>query len=605
MLTMSNQLKNLYRNPVESQRTGPLFNAFSYPTKIDPEAVAVFLATHTRPGDRVLDPFGGSGSTGIAACLCDRPTERMRLMAKAAGVSPTWGPRRAYIYELSPIGALLTRVMTNPPSRRDFEAAASRMLDDALAAFGSHYGALSPDGELGELRYIVWSEVFETPCCRHQISLWDATASLDPAKLASTFKCPACAGSVQVEECGRVLTTAPDSFTGMLIEQRLRRMARVYGRTGRQTWSRAPTYVDYEAAQRAELTPLPSSAPHVALSFGDLYRSGYHTGISHLHHLYTSRNFRALAHLWACIPECDQRLADALKLLVLSYNASHSTLMTRVVAKRSQKDFVITGAQSGVMYVSGLPVEKNVFDGVRRKVRTFSNAFALTFGSGSNVSVVNASSTNLATLEDASIDYVFTDPPFGDFIPYAEVNQVNEAWLGMLTDRADEAIVSPSQGKGVAEYGRLLSQIFGETARVLRPEGYATVVFHASKPAVWEALGDALRASGFAVELTSVLDKSQISFKQVVHEGGTRGDAVFLLRRRFSAATAATGPSASLEHALEQLEKSARGHAEEMEPRRMYSRYVAACVERGVPVAVTAPEFYSRLSARRKQESIT
>ena len=25
-----------------------------------------------------------------------------------------------------------------------------------------------------------------------------------------------------------------------------------------------------------------------------------------------------------------------------------------------------------------------------------------------------------------SIDFVFTDPPFGDFIPYAEVNQINE-----------------------------------------------------------------------------------------------------------------------------------------------------------------------------------
>jgi hypothetical protein len=605
MPSVASQLRNLYRNPVESKRTGPLFNAFSYPTKIDPEAVAVFLATHTRPGAHVLDPFGGSGSTGIAACLCDRPTERMRSIAKAAGVSPTWGPRIAHVYELSPIGALVARVMTNPPPRKDFEAAASRMLEDALASFGDYYDALSPDGKPGELRYIVWSEVLETPCCRHQVSLWDATASLNPAKLASTFKCPECARSVQVEECDRVTSTVADPFTGAPIEQRLRWMARVYGRSSRKTWSRAPTSADHEAAQLAEQTPLPPSAPDVALSLGDLYRSGYHTGISHLHHLYTPRNFRAVAHLWASIPERDPRLADALKLLVLSYNASHSTLMTRIVAKRSQKDFVVTGAQSGVMYVSGLPVEKNVFDGVRRKVRTFANAFAMTYGSQSNVNVVNASSTALTTLAAASIDYVFTDPPFGDFIPYAEVNQVNEAWLGMLTDRADEAIVSPAQGKGVAEYGRLLGQVFSETARVLRPDGHATVVFHASKPAVWEALGDALRRSGFAVELTSVLDKSQVSFKQVVHDGGTRGDAVFLLRRDSSSASAATDSSASLEHAIEQLEESARGRSEEMEPRRMYSRYVATCVERGVPVAVTAPEFYSRLSERRKQESTT
>ena len=58
--------------------------------------------------------------------------------------------------------------------------------------------------------------------------------------------------------------------------------------------------------------------------------------------------------------------------------------------------------------------------------------------------------------------------------------------------------------------------------RVLRPDGHATVVFHASKPAVWEALGEAFRTNGLSVKATSVLDKQQVSFKQVVSEGGTR-----------------------------------------------------------------------------------
>jgi hypothetical protein len=56
--------------------------------------------------------------------------------------------------------------------------------------------------------------------------------------------------------------------------------------------------------------------------------------------------------------EFSEDVRDALKLLILSYNATHSTLMTRIVVKRGQPDFVLTGAQSGVLYVSGLPVEK-------------------------------------------------------------------------------------------------------------------------------------------------------------------------------------------------------------------------------------------------------
>jgi hypothetical protein len=36
---------------------------------------------------------------------------------------------------------------------------------------------------------------------------------------------------------------------------------------------------------------------------------------------------------------------------------------------------VTTSAQSGVLYVSGLPVEKNLFKGLRRKLKTIVQAF--------------------------------------------------------------------------------------------------------------------------------------------------------------------------------------------------------------------------------------
>jgi DNA modification methylase len=57
----------MYENAFPATRTGPLYNAFSYPTKISPEAIALFIATHTDPGDTVLDVFAGSGTTGMAA----------------------------------------------------------------------------------------------------------------------------------------------------------------------------------------------------------------------------------------------------------------------------------------------------------------------------------------------------------------------------------------------------------------------------------------------------------------------------------------------------------------------------------------------------------
>jgi len=338
--------------------------------------------------------------------------------------------------------------------------------------------------------------------------------------------------------------------------------------------------------------------PTGELHWADLHRSGYHQGVNRYHELYTPRNLRAIATLWAEIAAAPPELHDALRLLVLSYNASHSTLLTRVVAKRAQRDFVVTGAQSGVLYVSGLPVEKNIFAGVRRKITTFREAFGLIHGSASEVQVVCGSSTSL-DLPDASMDYVFTDPPFGDYIPYAEINQVNEAWLGILTDRAEEAIISPGQGKGIREYADLNARVFAEVARVLKPAGQATVVFHASKPAVWHALAEAFDGNGFVVRRTSLLEKTQVSFKQVVSVGGTRFDAMFLLgktdptdvRTRTGEQTAPLTPAL-----VEHLAAMAGGTRAERSPKRMYGRYVAHCLEQGLPVAVTAREFYAYLT---------
>ena len=149
----------LYDQPIRAKRTGPLFNSFSYPTKIDPEMIGVFVAAHTDPGQTVLDVFGGSGTTGIGVALCDRPTERMRRLAEDAGIEVKWGPRRAYIYELSPLGASVANTMANPPDAMAFSEKASHLLDQAEQEIGWCYRATDSDGSPGWIRHIVWSEV--------------------------------------------------------------------------------------------------------------------------------------------------------------------------------------------------------------------------------------------------------------------------------------------------------------------------------------------------------------------------------------------------------------------------------------------------------------
>lgn len=563
-MTTTEAVQGLYDSPQLSARSGPIYNAFSYATKIDAEAIALFIATHTAVGDTVLDPFAGSGSTGVAARLCDAPTPRMIQMATDAGLTPRWGPRTAVLYELSPIAALLGEVMTSPPPFDDFVVAAQEVLEAARRRVGFAYNVEDPDGQLGELRYAIWSDVLVLPCCGETITYWDAAARRAPARLEREVT-SACGAVVRIDTCDRLVDS---------MGRRIQRLAWVYGSTGKRMWSREPSWSDQLALDMQDVQIAPQM--DTPILWGDLHRSGYHSGLSRHRDLYTDRNARVLSEIWRQIDAQPARLRDSLHLWMLSFTAAHSTKMTRVVAKKGQADFALTGSQSGVLYVSGLPVEKNVLLGLSRKIATFAEAFRLSEGSRSKVTVVNRSSTTIR-LPDRSVDYVFTDPPFGDYIPYAEVNQVNEAWLGQLTDSTDEVIISRAQGKDVDRYGHLLSRVFAECSRALRIGGLATVVFHSSRADVWAKVASALDDAGLSVAASSLLHKTQVSFKQAVHHGGTRGDALFL---------AVNGLAPTSEQAPRTVNDD-----DLRDPRFAYSRYVAERLRLAQAVEYDAREF--------------
>jgi len=588
------ELLALYARPLPSSRTGPLYNAFSYPTKISPEAIALYIATHTTPGAVVMDTFAGSGTTGLAAKLCDRPTPEMLRMASELGLKPVWGPRDAILYELGVIGSFAAQVMCNPPDPVQFEAEAAALSTDAYAALAHLLAAEDDKGQPGVLRHAIWSEVLVCPKCGHEHSWWGAAVEQSPLRLRAgdeLVECPACRVSSALGSCARATERVTDDVLGTAIERRKRILVRVYGKTGKRKWQRAPLPSDDAVLAQVESQSVPASVPVAELVLGDLYRSGYHFGITHLHHLYTRRNLITMATLLELVNKRAPEVQDALRLLVLSYNQSHATLMTRVVVKDGSTDFVLTGAQSGVLYISGLPVEKNIIEGISRKVKPLRDSFALIRGSRSQVTVRNQSSTSLVEAS-RSVDYCFTDPPFADFIPYSEINQVNELWLGKRTDQKNEAVMSVAQSKGLDDYGRLMAAVFGEIGRVLKDDGAATVVFHAAKANVWATLQNAYRSAGLDVAATSVLDKLQASFKQVVSTVSVKGDPLLLLTKQklVTPKVRRTG-EALLRELIEQAKRT--GDVAECEPERLYSRYVNRCLEDGTTVELDAGAFYA------------
>lgn len=591
----------LYGLPLESTRTGALYTAFPYPTKISPEAIALFIATHTKPGDVVFDGFSGSGTTGLAAMLCERPTAAMRARAKELKLSVTWGARNAVLYEIGALGAFVAQTLTHPVDPQEFRASAEKILSDAEERIGWMYAAKGPDGREGQLRHLVWTDHLQCPHCKREASLWDGAVSFSPASISSDFSCPYCKATAPINDVQRVTTKEFDATIETNRTVRRRSPAFVYGKTARKTWSRPVQASDLRLLERIEREPTPSCVPKVAIPWGDLYRSGYHEGITHLHHLYTRRNLIAFGTLWMLTDQYSGTLREALRFWLLSYNASHSTIMTRVVAKQGQDDLVVTSAQPGVMYVSGLPVEKNIFAGVRRKLKTITDAFTTIYGLSGRVVVRQHSSCQLELL-DNSIDYAFIDPPFGGNIPYAEVNFANEAWLGRYTNQAEEAVVSRHQGKSVQAYEKLMERSFRELHRVLKADAEATVVFHSASADIWNALRNAYKLAGYRVQHTSVLEKTQSSFKQVTTTGAVKGDPILLLRK--GRASASGSPKKALRVA-EQLHRNAGTAIDPAErtPQRLYSRFVTHFLAQDQQVPLDADAFYAWFAKHDRQAS--
>jgi hypothetical protein len=235
--------------------------------------------------------------------------------------------------------------------------------------------------------------------------------------------------------------------------------------------------------------------------------------VSTVEDFYLPRAKHALSLLWHHINEV--RPASVRRSLRFAFtNTSwHASRMRRYNARGGQRPL------TGTLYIPQLAAEANVFQVFRHQLQQLA-AFANGFERAGDplVSVKRSSATKLSWLPDDSIDYVFTDPPFGSNIFYADCNLVWEAWLGEVTDPNQEMVVNRSRsadegGKSVDDYEDLLAAAFAEIKRIVRPEGRASIVFHNSDDKVWTALLSAAERAGLQQTEVSILDKVQRSMK--------------------------------------------------------------------------------------------
>jgi DNA modification methylase len=500
-------------------KSDALYKAHGYHTKVPHLAIVPSILHYTEPGDIVLDGFSGSGMTGVAAQFCGSAPEQLRKQVeqewKTAGYdAPKWGPRRVILNDLGPAATFITAGYNVPFNVREFERAANQILKDAEAELGWMYETLHSDGKTkGRINFTVWSEVFACSECGGEVVFFEEALDQKSKTIADVIRCPHCGVELRKEQMDLKFESFKDPGTGEVQRRPSRRAVLIDYDVGKTTFEKKPDAADLKLLDRIAAMPLPPSFPFARLPDCQMTRVGRMatTETRALHHMFLPRAAQNLGWLWQRAESCSEpRLRNALLFFIEQAIWGMSILNRYSPSHFSQ----VNRALSGVFYVASQTSEVNpryILDGkLSRLAKVFNVTMALP-----GIAAVTTGTCAAMPIPAQSVDYIFTDPPFGANIHYSDLNFLVESWHRVWTDSSPEAIVDDVRGKHLHEYQELMRQCFSEYARVLKPSRWITIVFSNSKNSIWHAIQESLGSAGFVVADVRLLDKQHGSFKQV------------------------------------------------------------------------------------------
>jgi predicted RNA methylase len=595
-------------------KTDAIYKAHSYHTKVPHLAIVPSILHYTEPGDVVLDGFSGSGMTGVAAQWCGTAPSSYRhelelTWKKEGRAAPKWGARRAVLNDLSPAATFIGANYNIPFDVDAFTKAGKQLLKAAEQDIGWMYETLHCDGKTkGRIEYTVWSEVFSCPECAGTVNFLAEALEDESKRVRDVFPCPHCGAELNKDRLERVLETRVDPATGQSW-QRVKFQPSIIAYTvGKTRYEKEPDAADLATLAKIETLPLPASVPTSRFPIEDMYHGSRIApkGFTHIHHFFLPRAAQAMGALWA---KAQAHPEPRIRLFLEFFVEQAIWTATLLNRYRPTGFSQVNQYLTGVYYVASQHAECSpwyILDGkLDRLAKTFQ-----AFKAGQNVAVTTGTAARLP-LSDATIDYIFTDPPFGENIYYADLNFLVEAWHGVTTDAEPEAIIDKFKNKALPEYQHLMQRCFAEYHRVLKPGRWMTVVFSNSKAAVWNAIQVALQQAGFVVAEVTALDKVQGSYRQVTSTTAVKQDLVISaykpnggLEDRFkkSGATVESAWDFVQTHlrnlSVTKVKDSELEFIVERDPRRIYDRLVAWFVRHDAPVPLSSDEFLSGLRSR-------
>ena len=456
-----------------------MYNVHRYWARKPHNVVHDYIERYSSKGDVVLDPFCGSGVA---------PIEAVKIGRKVIAV------------DIDPIALFITRMTAIPTNitkiKKSFEEISQSISKEILEYY-----------------------ITKCPYCKKKnyeiCAIWKQGSDL-PEEIR--FYC---------EQCGKYVHKKPDPD-------------------------------DVEKINKIKQTPIIKPYPKNELKYhnGRDFKEGTHqSNLQDIPSLFTHRNLLALSILFDKINLISDKEVREVFRFAFTSMCHLATKMTPVRPSRpyssfwSQQRYWVppTNMESNVWFLfdSAINGRQGLINGKKDsndQITNFKEAkdYNELVDSDANFLSLNQSTSDLSNIPSDSVDYVFTDPPYGGAIQYFELGTLWRVWLSLTGDfehnYQEEITINDKQQKNFEFYHKMLHSAFREIYRVLRPSKYMTVTFHAKDIRIYNSLIRAAVTAGFDIEKIVYQPPARPSAKQLLQPYGSAiGDYYMRFRKPFTA----------------------------------------------------------------------
>ncbi len=486
-------VKSPFAEDLQVNDRHPVYSYHPYHTKVPPSIISNLINYYTKEGDVVLDIFSGSGMTGVAGRESNR---------------------KVILIDLSTVATFISGINTTTTEAYNVVKEVERIISESKREYGWVYKTKHGNYTL-EVNYFVWSDVFTCPNCVHEFPFFPTGVIHHGNKVETRkfFNCPCCNLELNVRKIERVITTYGKK----------RKLVWTNAGSGKNRINREANEYDLEISSKVEtlFMSFPKWIPKDSINpdgySAKLAQLG-NKNLTDISRFLSDRNLIVYADLWdRMLGIEDTGIRNAVRSMLTS--------IFTVVSER-QGYFGGGGGMSGNLYMPIVRMEKNIYSTLTRKIESFKKSEIAKPKNQVHHYVSTQSGTNFKNIIDCSVDYIYTDPPFGANIIYSEMNLLLEGWIKVKTNNNDEAVIDETANKDFNAYGKLMKNAFSECYRVLKPGRWMSVEFHNTQASVWNLIQTSINESGFVIAQVNKLDKGSTTILADIRPGAAVQDLI-------------------------------------------------------------------------------